>query len=102
MITGGFAYMMPYADVVLNAPLYRQRLLDMTDETVPFYQLVFHGYAAYAGAPLNLSYDFETDLLRLIEYGGTPYFQLMAADGSAVKEHVVQHVLFEQLRHLEG
>ena len=84
MITGGFAYMMPYADVVLNAP-FTDSGVDMTDETVPFYQLVFHGYAAYAGAPLNLSYDFETDLLRLIEYGGTPYFQLMAADGSAVK-----------------
>ena len=47
--------------------------------------MVYHGYVTYAGTPLNLSYEFETDLLRVIEYGGTPYFQLMAADGSAIK-----------------
>lgn len=84
MIDGGFVYMLPGADIALNVP-FSDSSYDMTDEAIPFFQLVFHGYVTYAGSPLNLSYDFDTDLLRTIEYGGTPYFQLMAADGSAIK-----------------
>lgn len=84
MLTGGFAYAMPYADIVLEAP-FTDSGYDMTDRAVPFYQLVYHGFVTYSGQPLNLSYDYETDVLRTIEYGGAPYFQLMASDGSAVK-----------------
>lgn len=84
MVNGGFSYMMPCADVALNVP-FSDSSYDMMDEPIPFFQMVFHGYVAYSGSPLNLSYDFETDLLRVIEYGGAPYFQLMAADGSAIK-----------------
>lgn len=83
MTQGGYAYTFPYIDVVMNAP-FSDSGFDMTDRSIPFYQIVYHGYIQYSGAPLNLSYDFTTDMLRLIEYGGSPYYQIMAAKSSAI------------------
>ena len=84
MLDGGFSYGVPYADVVLNVA-FESSGFDITDYAVPFYQLVYHGSVVYSGEPLNLSYDYDTAFLKTIEYGGVPYFQLMAADGSAIK-----------------
>ena len=84
MLDGGFSYAAPYADVILNTA-FESSGFEITDRAVPFYQLVYHGSVIYSGEPLNLSYDYDTAFLKMIEYGGVPYFQLMAADGSAIK-----------------
>lgn len=84
LFDGGFSYVLPYADVLVNLS-FSDSGYDIADRAVPFYQMVVHGYITYAGTPLNLSYDYETDWLRMVEYGGVPHFQLMAADGSAIK-----------------
>lgn len=52
------------------------RLHHFGDESVPFYQMVMHGSVAYTGQPINLYYDDVSQVLRLIEYGYTPCFEL--------------------------
>ncbi|HHV51468.1 MAG TPA: hypothetical protein GXX54_07170 [Clostridiales bacterium] len=83
MTHGGFAYTFPYVDIVVDAP-FSDSGFDMVDRPVPFYQIVYHGYVQYSGSPLNLSYDFTADMLRLIEYGGSPYYQVMAGKSSSI------------------
>ncbi|MEG1887878.1 MAG: DUF5696 domain-containing protein, partial [Oscillospiraceae bacterium] len=45
-------------------------------KTVPFYQMVVHGSAYYTTTPINLFYDENQQLLKLVEYGYVPYFKL--------------------------
>lgn len=52
------------------------RLHHFGDESVPFYQMVMHGSVAYTGQPINLFYDDVGQVLRMIEYGYTPCFEL--------------------------
>lgn len=49
----------------------------MSDETIPLYQMVIHGYIPYAAEePGNLFYDSKIQSLQMLEYGTVPYFQL--------------------------
>jgi len=75
LITGGNFYALPYADQIVNAPM-ESSLFNIVDETVPFYQMVVHGSADYAGSPINLHNEQDTryHLLRMAEYGAAPHF----------------------------
>lgn len=46
------------------------------DESVPFYQMVVHGSIAYTGQPVNLFYDAQGQLLKMLEYGFVPCYEL--------------------------
>lgn len=48
----------------------------MVDETVPFYPIVVHGFVPYAAEPANFRNDDTKDLLRAIEYGALPAFDV--------------------------
>ena len=48
----------------------------ITDENVPFYQMVVHGSIPYSSDPGNLSYDLRYHVLKWVEYGCMPYFEL--------------------------
>ena len=78
-------YALPYESVVVNAPLTSNNF-NVVDESIPFYTMVLHGLVEYTGAPLNYSQDIQTDILKLAETGAEPYFSLMYADGSSVKD----------------
>lgn len=45
--------------------------------SVPFYQMIYHGYADYSFEPLNFTADYRTNLLKCIEYGGSPAFRFI-------------------------
>lgn len=49
-------------------------------EEVPFFPIAMHGLVSYSSAPLNLSGTKRQDLLRMIEYGAVPLFELTAED----------------------
>ena len=59
---------------------------DMADETVPFYQIVLHGYASYSTKPINLSADPDKELLKALETGSSLGFALMAGDPYEIVE----------------
>jgi len=72
---GGNGYVLGIADKVTQIPI-ADCGYQMTTEAVPFYQIVAHGYADYTGEALNLSSDAQRQLLKWIEYGYLPYFEV--------------------------
>ena len=86
LIAGGNAYALAYADQLVNVPT-STSLFNITDEAVPFYQMVVHGYADYAGQPVNLDdeQDVRTHLLRAVELGAAPHFLWSEEPSSKLK-----------------
>lgn len=75
IIVGGHAYAWAYADHLIDVPA-SSSSFSITDESVPFYQMVLHGYLPYAGDAINISdeQNVEEQLLRSIEQGSYPHF----------------------------
>lgn len=91
MINGGNSYTLPYADCILNMPVYSDSNV-LFDEVIPFYQIVTHGYFPYSGNPINLSDRPDTYPLRLIEIGAYPYYQLSYADTDVLSQSNYDHL----------
>jgi len=85
MIEGGNSYAAVNADVMINIP-FSSSNLNISDEEIPFYQMVYHGLVEYAGEPLNLSSEYKKDILKSIEYGAAMYYQWTYADSSKLKD----------------
>jgi len=75
IIVGGHAYAWAYADHLIDVPA-TSSSFSITDESVPFYQMVLHGYIPYAGSAINISdeQNVEQQLLQSIEQGSYPHF----------------------------
>lgn len=86
MIAGGNSYAFPYAEHIIDVPTTSSGFL-ITDEEVPFYQMVVHGYVDYAGKAVNLSdeQDLKLQLLKSIELGAAPYFSWTYEPSSKLK-----------------
>ncbi|MGN7355848.1 DUF5696 domain-containing protein [Paenibacillus sp. SAF-054] len=87
MIDGGNAYSLPYAGMIVNAPV-RSSRLNITDEEIPFFQMALHGYVDLAGAPYNMD-ELQSprhSMLQSLETGSSMYYQWFAADPSQVKD----------------
>ena len=85
MVDAGNSYAIPYADVVLNAPLDSSRYLN-TSESVPFFGIVYHGYLVFAGKPTNMAGDMQYEKLKIIENGATLYMMLSYDNVEILKE----------------
>ncbi len=88
MIDSGNAYTIPYASVVLNAPLDSSRYLGAS-EAIPFFGMTFHGYVVIAGKPTNMAGDMNYELLKIIENGATLYMMLSYQNVELLKEDPV-------------
>jgi len=86
MISGGNMYALRYSSDLINMPLTHNSLY-IVDEEIPFYQMILHGRLNYAGAPINLSANFDEDelVLRLIEYGASPHFTFTYQSANEMK-----------------
>ena len=62
------AYIFPYADRIVNAPVYSSGY-DFFDEDVPFYEMVLHGYIPLTLEPMVQSMNQQINYLKSIEYG---------------------------------
>lgn len=91
MVDYGNAYSIPYTDSIINIPTQSSRLR-ITNEDIPFYQIVIHGLIDYAGQPINLLSNSRAALLKLLETGGYPYFI-----GSYQPSYEVKNTDFEHL-----
>lgn len=87
----GNAYAIPYVDSIINLPN-RSSMLSITDEEIPFYQMVVHGLIDFAGPPINLMSNRQAALLKILETGGYPYFI-----GSYKQSFEVKNTEFEHL-----
>lgn len=79
MLTAPNVYTAPYSKIYTDVPMSSgsYRALKCS---VPFYQMVFHGYSEYSSEPLNYTADFETNLLKCAEYGASPKFRFIYND----------------------
>ncbi len=90
MINKGNDYAIPYASMVTNMDLSGSEY-SIIDRTIPFYQMALHGYVNYTGEALNMTQDYEDELLKSAEYGAGLQFVLM--DESAF---TLQNTLYTQ------
>lgn len=86
MLEGGNAYAAPFARHIVAAPM-QSSGFNITDESIPFFQMVYHGYLQYAGTPWNMADDQDAalSLLKALETGSVPYYTWFYADPSAIK-----------------
>jgi len=86
LIVGGHAYAWAYADHLIDVPQ-SSSSFSIADESIPFYQMVLHGYIPYAGSAINISdeQDIEKQLLHSIEQGAYPHFVWSYEHSSALK-----------------
>lgn len=75
---GGNAYVLPYVDTVVDLAL-MSSYLAIEDESVPFYQIVVHGYVTYMGEAVNTAQNYRENLLKTVETGAGLYFKWMYA-----------------------
>lgn len=68
-------YLLKYAKNILYTPTYSSGEAKFTD-TVPFTQMVLHGYVKMYGHESNNFANQEMDLLRRVEYGVYPLYQI--------------------------
>lgn len=71
--TTGNAYILPYADMIYSLPQ-RDSGYTFTSYSVPFYQMVVHGYVDYTGTVGNIHYDYDRCVLEWIETGSIPSY----------------------------
>jgi hypothetical protein len=84
-VAGANSYTLEYSDIVNNMPAASGNNY-LFDRTIPFYQIAIHGVLNYSGEPINLSSDYEYDVLKSIETGSIPSFKWMYADNYALKD----------------
>lgn len=85
MAEGANDLVLPYVDCIVNMPTESSQYF-IIDESIPFYQMVVHGFIEYAGEPLNLASDPVNNVLKAAETGGGLYCKLFYSGGEAVKE----------------
>lgn len=73
------AYAFAYLDQVDEAPCASSRY-DVMDEDIPLYQLVTHGSMVLYTEPVNEQGNVQRTLLKAIEYGMYPSWQVIAGD----------------------
>ena len=76
MVNMGNNYAVPYCNVVTNMDLNGSDY-SILDGTAPVYQMAIHGYVNYTGQSLNMTQNYEEELLQSAEYGAGLAFTLM-------------------------
>ncbi|MDO4562990.1 MAG: DUF5696 domain-containing protein [Clostridia bacterium] len=79
------AYTFASADHIYNAPISDSGYF-ITDERVPFYEMVVHGYIPYSTKAANLFHDSEKQTLEWVEYGCVPFYELTHEESSNLKD----------------
>lgn len=89
---GANAYAFPYITDIVNVPMESSRFT-ITDETIPFYQIVVRGYIEYAGEPINMAQgDYKRAMLKTIETGGCVYYQWIYEDNMLTKDSLAKEL----------
>ncbi len=84
-VDGANAYTLQGASLVHGVPMTSGNEY-ICDVSVPFYQIVLHGIVPYTSEALNMSADYETDVLRLAETGSIPAFEWIYESNQILKD----------------
>lgn len=84
-VEGGNLYVLKYADIIYDLPSTSSDYF-ISDMNIPFLQIVLHGVLPYTGDVGNLSSDYDKQILKWLEYGYIPAFELTYSDSEVLKE----------------
>lgn len=87
----GNLFMLGNASYLVNIPQ-SDSMYELTDEAVPFYQMVVHGFIPYTSEPGNLAFDYQWQKLKWIEYGSIPYYVLTYLPSENLKYTAYNHL----------
>ncbi len=79
LIHGGNAFCLPYVDVVTDISTEGSDF-DMSDMSIPFYQMTMSGNLLMTGEGINTTVDYDYAFLKALETGCSIKFNLIAAD----------------------
>ncbi len=85
MTDGSNSYALENADILLNVPLTSSNF-SCESYSVPFYQMVLHGYKSFAGGAMNISQNSAENYLNSVESGASLYFSCYTNGGASIKE----------------
>jgi hypothetical protein len=85
IVDGGNVYTLPFAEYIMNIPIACSSHVN-TDASIPFMQLVLHGFMSYSGPAINMFFDPELALLKSIEFGAAPSFVLAHNEIAELKD----------------
>lgn len=85
MVTGGNAYTFAYADEIVELQGSDSGLMQ-TDYSVPFVQMVLHGYVSYTSASINHCGDSELEVLKAAENGAQLYYEVAYQNADKLKD----------------
>ncbi|XEC96043.1 DUF5696 domain-containing protein [Paenibacillus tarimensis] len=91
MINGGFAYSLPYARYINNAPVKSSQFL-IFDEIVPFYQIALSGLAYYSVPAINQEANPTKMFLKALETGSLLKYSLTYRDPAILKNTELDHL----------
>ena len=84
MVSVGNMYMMKQADFIVDMPVASERIeTEEGYDGVPFIQMIIHGTIEYSLTSINSSSNYESEMLKCIEYGALPSFEwIYSSDGN--------------------
>jgi len=85
IINEGNEYAIPYVDVITGMDISNSNIA-IIDYDIPFYEMAIHGLVDYTGVAINLSEDYEYELLKTAEFGAGLYFTFMKAKPDMIQE----------------
>lgn len=85
MTNGANAYTLNYADYCCDIPL-KSNGKDITDESVPFLQMVLSGNVSYSGPAINLSGNAEGVILDMALTAANPYYIITAESSDETRD----------------
>ena len=94
---GGNVWSLRSVDMVTGVP-YEDYGYQITTRSVPFYQIALHGIVDYTYRPGNLSSDLDREVLRWVEMGYTPYFELTYLGTEELMYTEYQHLFSASFR----
>ncbi|MGB4006106.1 MAG: DUF5696 domain-containing protein [Halanaerobiales bacterium] len=85
VLSGVNAPYLKYVDYIIGMPVASSDYY-LFDESIPFYQLVVHGYIPYSSNAINMDENYKYNLLKTIETGGNLYYKWIYREPSIIKE----------------
>ena len=84
-VSGANIYSLNGVSLVTDVPIFSSGDY-IFDQEVPFYQIVLHGRVDYVSSALNMSSDYKTDVLKLLETGTAPAFKFIYEKNIELKD----------------
>ncbi|MCR5432273.1 MAG: hypothetical protein K6E95_06930 [Lachnospiraceae bacterium] len=78
-------YALEYADVVTSMDISNSNMA-IIDYDIPFFEMAIHDLVDYTGVPINLSEDFEYEILKSAEFGAGLTFTFMKCAPERIQE----------------